>query len=179
MTDATLIARVLGGDLDAFRGVVDRYWGDCARFAYRMLGHRQDAEDALQETFLRAYRGLGRYREREQFRSWLYRILVNRCRTLARQRGRRDHRLVLDEAALQRAAAEGHEPDAELRDALQVALARLDDKQREAFLLKHGEGLEYVEMAMVTGASVPALKMRVKRACEAMRPELEAMLHGG
>src|SRR5262245_32264847 len=67
MDDAALIARVLDGDAGAFTVIVDRYHRDCSRFALRMLGHRQDAEDALQDTFLSAYRGLARYRERQTF----------------------------------------------------------------------------------------------------------------
>jgi len=62
MTDAEIIAQVLDGRRDAYSGIVDRYYGECSRFAYRMLGNRQDAEDALQETFLRAYRALAKYR---------------------------------------------------------------------------------------------------------------------
>jgi RNA polymerase sigma-70 factor (ECF subfamily) len=154
---------------------MDRYYGDCTRFARRMLGNRQDAEDALQETFVHAWRGLGRYREQDAFRGWLYRILVNECRRLAGRRWRQAQRVVHDEVAMARAPARSHDGELDLRDELQGALARLEPLLREAFLLKHGEGLEYVEMARMTGASVSALKMRVKRACDALRPRLERL----
>src|SRR5712671_3969803 len=88
MTDAEIIVQVLDGHRDAYSGIVDRHYADCGRFAYRMLGNRQDAEDALQETFLRAYRALATYRHSDRFRSWLFRILVNQCRTTARRRRR-------------------------------------------------------------------------------------------
>jgi RNA polymerase sigma-70 factor (ECF subfamily) len=178
MDDAALVARVLEGDVAAFTELVNRYYGDCSRFAHRMLGHRHDAEDALQETFLSAYGALGRYREQQTFRAWLYRILINRCRSVARQRRRRQDRFVEDSSAPEVAAADTPDGDAELRDALQSALDALEPLLREAFLLKYGEGLEYREMSAMTGVGISALKMRVKRACEALRPRLEAEFHG-
>ena len=187
MSDAEVVARVLDGDARAFAVLAARYHESCARLAYRLLGNRQDAEDALQETFLRAYQALGRYDERNQFRSWLYRILVNQCRTLAGRRTRRERRLVRDsdgslEAAAglsdYRADGRGENPAerrAEIRDAFQVALDGLEPKLREALLLKYGEGLDYAEMARITGAGISALKMRVKRACDLLRPRLEEL----
>ena len=180
MNDIALVARAQNGDRDAFRELVEAYYDDLGRFARRYLGQREDAEDALQETFLRAYRALGGYAEREAFRSWLFRILVNRCRTLARRRGRRGGLLIHDEDALRDHPDEktfGAGSDFELRDALDVALQELEPKLREALLLKHGEGLGYSEISSLTGASESALKMRVKRACEQLRPRLEALRH--
>src|SRR5258705_299121 len=125
MTDAELVARTCAGDADAFGRLVDRYYDDCTRFARRMLGNRDDAEDALQEAFVNAFRGLQRYRERDAFRGWLYRIVVNECRRLASRRWRREQRLVRDDGVLERVATranDGHE----LRDQLQLSLARLE-----------------------------------------------------
>lgn len=176
-SDAALVARVLEGETAAFGALVDRYWTACARYAWRMLGHREDAEDALQNSFVRAYRALGGYDERQMFRAWLYRILVNECRSLARGRGRRDRRFVRDDGAAERRPAPSPERDADLRDALQRALDGLEPRLREAFLLRHGEELEYGEIAAITGAGVSAVKMRVKRARDAMRPALESVFH--
>jgi RNA polymerase sigma-70 factor (ECF subfamily) len=175
MDDAALIARVLDGDAKAFTAIVDRYHRDCSRFALRMLGHRQDAEDALQETFLSAYRGLARYRERQTFRAWLYRILINRCRSVARQRRRRVHRFVSDDDAIEQASSGDGDRDLALGDTLQRALDTLEPPLREAVLLKYGEGLDYRTMSEMTGARVSALKMRVKRACDQLRPRLESL----
>lgn len=174
-TDADLIIRVLEGDLGAYTSLVERHYASCARYARRMLGNAEDAEDALQETFLNAYRALGRYRERERFRSWLFSILVNQCRSQARSRSRRDRRFVSDDSA--DAANPAGDGAGEFRDALQVALDRLDPMLREALVLKYGEDLGYEEMARMTGCSVSALKMRVKRARDAVRPMLEAWFH--
>jgi RNA polymerase sigma-70 factor (ECF subfamily) len=175
LADAALVARVLEGRSGAFRALVDRHHAACARFAWRMLGDRHDAEDAVQETFVRVHQALGVYDERQQFRSWLFRILVNQCRSLARGRVRRDRRFVQDPEAGARHGVGSGEHDADIRDALQVALGRVEPLLREAFLLRYGEELGYEEIAEVTGASVSALKMRVKRARDTMRPGLEAM----
>jgi RNA polymerase sigma-70 factor (ECF subfamily) len=177
MDDAEQVARVLAGEVAAFAVLVDRYHGDCLRFALRMLGDRHDAEDAVQETFLSAYAALGRYRERHLFRSWLYRILINRCRSVGRERQRRLRRFVEDGEAIERAPAGDHGGDPGLRDALQIALDRLEPRLREAVVLKYGEGLEYREMSALTGTGISALKMRVKRACEALRPMLDGQRH--
>jgi RNA polymerase sigma-70 factor (ECF subfamily) len=176
-SDAALVARVLDGEPAAFRALVDRYYVACARYAYRMLGQREDTEDALQETFVRVHRALGAYDERQTFRSWLYRILINECRSLARRRVRRERWVQSDGGAADDHPARSGESDADIRDALQRALDQIEPLLREAFLLKHGEGLDYAEISAMTGATVSALKMRVKRARDAMRPGLEAMLH--
>src|SRR5215831_6599612 len=89
MTDAELVARVVAGDGGAFAILVGRYHAACLRYAAHALGDRMEAEDVVQETLLRAYRSLGRYQERQQFRPWLFRILVNRCRSAASRNGAR------------------------------------------------------------------------------------------
>ena len=88
-SDAELVRRVLAGEPEAYAGLVARYRDRLGRYAMRMLGNRADAEDALQETFVRAYRSLGRCTEPERFGAWAFGILVNRCRTLGAQRARR------------------------------------------------------------------------------------------
>ena len=172
-TDAALVRRVLDGDPDAFTVLVDRHAPACLRLATRMLQSREDAEDVTQETLLRAYRALTRYDEREQFRAWLFAILLNRCRTAAVLRGRRT-RLV--GGSLDDAPEVGVPPDVggtEVRDDIHRAIAALEPPYREAFLLKHVEQLSYEEMATATGLGISALKMRVKRACERLQALLE------
>ena len=169
MTDAELVRRTRSGDQEAFGRLVVRYYDACRRFAYHMLGERADAEDVVQESLLRAYLALGRYDERDQFRGWLFRILTNQCRNALTSRGRRSRRFVSDEVALDAAPAPaplatGVEDRLVLR-----ALAQLDPLQREAVLLKYAEGLDYTEMARMTGAGESALKMRVKRGSERLR----------
>jgi RNA polymerase sigma-70 factor (ECF subfamily) len=168
-SDAAVVARVLAGDSRAYAVLVARYRVQCARFAVRMLGSREDAEEALQDAFVRAYRSLAKCDDPERFGSWLFRILANRCRTTGSRRGRREKTFVRDEVALLDAAEEHPAEQAAWREEIQRALMRLDADQREAFLLKHVEELGYDEMSEVTGVGVSALKMRVKRACERLR----------
>src|SRR5215213_4578361 len=105
-TDANVVERVLGGDTDAYAVLVSRYHARCLRYAERILRNRADAEDAVQETFIRAYDALGRYEERSRFTAWLFRILVNQCRAAAGRRGRRERWVTADEEAVLRAASE-------------------------------------------------------------------------
>lgn len=182
MTDSELIACALAGRVDAFDVLLGRYFEAGARFAFRMLGNRADAEDALQEACIKVYRALQTYRERDAFRGWFFRILANQCRDTARRRRRRESRLVPEtlgfEAAGSLMQAERPEPgDFGFGDELQRALDELEPLLREAVILKHGEGMDYVEMAQVTGASISALKMRVKRACDILRPRLKEWNH--
>ncbi len=143
-----------------------------------MLGNRDDAEDALQATFLRAYRALGRYQERDKFSAWLYRILVNQCRSLAARRSQHERVFVREEAALLNAADEREAGwTGEDEEFVQRVLSELDPLLREAFLLKYIEELSYEEMAALTGVGVSALKMRVKRACDRLRERWELIKH--
>jgi RNA polymerase sigma-70 factor, ECF subfamily len=171
-SDAELVRRVLGGDTSAYAALVGRYRDRLGRYAVHMLGNREDAEEALQDTFVRGYRSLARCDDPERFGAWLYGILVNRCRTTGARAARRGQVFVRDEAALTGAPLPSAAERAEFDDVIRRALARLAPEYREAFLLKYVDDLEYEEMARLTGASVSALKMRVKRA----REQLQAIL---
>jgi RNA polymerase sigma-70 factor (ECF subfamily) len=163
---------VRAGDVDAFGGLVTRYHGRCLRFAEGALGERADAEDAVQMAFVRAYSALDRYQEQSRFGAWLFSILTNECRAIANRERRHAKHLVMDEDALSRAVAP--EPrDGDQPERLARALGTLEPLIREAFLLRHVEGQSYGEMMAITGAGESALKMRVKRACDALRILLE------
>jgi RNA polymerase sigma-70 factor (ECF subfamily) len=179
-SDAELIDAVLAGDTDAFSGLVRRYQDTCTRFAVRMLGSRVDADDALQSAFMRAFRGLRSCKDPNRFGGWLYQIVINECRTYASRQRRRELRSPPAAEAIERAVAPGSddEPDRDVGGHIERALGMLPTEQREAFLLKHVEELSYDEMSEMTGVSVPALKMRVKRACDGLRDLLEGVYHG-
>jgi RNA polymerase sigma-70 factor (ECF subfamily) len=168
-SDAAIIARVLQGDVEAYGRLVTRYRDRYARYAMHMLGNREDAEEALQDAFTRAYRSLSRCDDPDRFGAWLFRILVNRCRTSGARRTRRLRTFVSDEGALLDAAEEHPADRRAWREEIERALATLRPEQREAFLLKYVEDLGYDEMSALTGVGVSALKMRVMRACERMR----------
>jgi RNA polymerase sigma-70 factor (ECF subfamily) len=170
MDDAEAIQRVLDGDVEAFSDLVKRYHGRCAGYALRMLGNRESAEDVVQETFLRAFRGLKGYDHRNRFAAWLFRILVNRCHSAAGSAGRQACATRLEDLPSAMEPQVGP-PDCMTRAAVESALLRLAPEQREAFLLRHMEQLSYEEMKAVTGAGISALKMRVARACANLRKE--------
>ena len=172
-TDAALVERVLAGDVESFAVLVDRHHERCLRISLRILGNTEDAEETVQDAFVRAYRALGRYEEREQFGAWLTRILVNRCRTAVTRRARHGKTFVDDELAITGAATRDGADGGMWRAEVERALAALPAEQREAFVLKHVEELEYEAMAEITGAGISALKMRVKRARERLRALLE------
>jgi RNA polymerase sigma-70 factor (ECF subfamily) len=175
-SDAEIVAAVLDGDEHAYGALVSRYQNAYLRYATRMLNSQDDAEDALQSAFIRAYRNLGSCRDPRRFGSWLQKIVVNECRTLGARRTRRelkfDSRPVTLDALPGKAAGSGDGIAEEIRSALQ----RLPAEQREAFLLRYVEDLGYEEISELTGAGISALKMRVKRACESMRVSLEGVV---
>jgi len=172
MDDVDAVSRALEGDTEAFALLVDRHASVCLRYATRMLGSREDAEDVMQEALMRAFRALATYDRTRDFRTWLMSIVANRCRTTLALRARRERFLTVDPLAAESAPAAADDAGNDL-DAIQWALAQLDPKHREAFLLKHVEELSYDEIATITGAGISALKMRVRRACERMRDLLE------
>jgi RNA polymerase sigma-70 factor, ECF subfamily len=171
-SDAALIGFVLAGDIEVFAMLVARYRDRLGRFAFHMLGNREDAEEALQDAFVRAFRSLHRCGDPSRFYPWLFRILVNRCRTAGARRGRRERTFVAGEGVAE--PVQDH-PAERLawREEIARALDQLEPAQREAFLLKYAEELSYEEMENVTGVGISALKMRVKRACSRLRPLLE------
>jgi RNA polymerase sigma-70 factor (ECF subfamily) len=173
--DSDIIAAILGGRPEAYAELVDRYRDRCNRFAVRFLGDRDDADEALQSAFLRAFRGLAGFRDSGRFESWLFQIVVNECRTLATRRARRAERFVRDDALSVQATVEHAADRAALLAEIQYALDQLEIDQRQAFLLKHVEELSYEEMSEITGAGISALKMRVQRACSHLRTLLVAV----
>jgi RNA polymerase sigma-70 factor (ECF subfamily) len=166
-----LVSEARSGDVRAFASLVDAYYARCLRFALHMLASRGDAEEAVQDTFVRVYRALPSYREEEAFEPWLFRILANRCRT-AGAKARRHAQLVEYGHVPDRPSVARHDADIAWREEIDVGLRALPVDQREAFLMRHVEGLSYEDMSVATGAGISALKMRVKRACDALRIRL-------
>lgn len=174
-SDAVIVARVLGGDHEAFGLVIKRYEPGLMRYAARMLGSWDAAGDAVAEGLVRAFRHLASCRDPERLRTWLYRIVSNRCKSHLARRPTGDVSIEdappMADATDNEAALERAEQMAQVERALET----LSAEKREAFLLKHVEGLSYEEMAAVTGERVPTLKMRVHRAREALLAALEEM----
>lgn len=174
--DAELVHQAQHGDLNAYAELVNRYRAGLQRYALHLLGNREEAEEALQDSLLRAYRSIRRC-EAEKFRGWLTRILVNRCRTRLTRAPAKVRDRERDQA-LGGAAVQPVVDQTAWGEEIQRALTALSVDQREAFLLRHVEEFNYEEMAELTGVSVPALKMRVSRACERLRAELREVYRG-
>ena len=175
---------MLAGDTEAFAVLVERYYQRCARYAVRVIGNREDAEEAVQDTLLRAFRSLHRYEERGQFASWLFRILANQCRSAVARVARRERKfpdLYADDALPVDASPNGDGEPLALHDSsgdrLDAALAQLPPDQREALALRFGESLSYEDMSAITGVGVSALKMRVSRATARLRALLMEVHH--
>ena len=141
-----------------------------------MLRNPDDADDMVQEAFVRLYRALPRYEERQRFESWLFQILGNCCRTANTTFRRHDARTVDDEVLARVASptTTGASLDNEWGDDVRRALADVPDYDREIFLLHYIEGFAYDEIERMTGIKQSALKMRVKRASDMLRAKLAA-----
>jgi RNA polymerase sigma-70 factor, ECF subfamily len=162
--DDALVRAALAGDDAAFDRLVLRHYPRCLRFAWRQLGNRADAEEVVQDALVNAYRRLARCTRPERFRSWLFAIVVNHCRSHRRTERRRA--LLLWHWWTREPPRQAVQPATDGALDLPELLGALPEAQREAFLLKHVEDLTYEEMAEVTGVNVSALKMRVKRATD-------------
>jgi RNA polymerase sigma-70 factor (ECF subfamily) len=181
VVDATLVNRAKLGDIKAFEAIVERYFARCMRFALGMLRDPAEADDVIQETFVRLYRALPRYEERQRFDSWLFRILGNCCRTANLLQQRRDAHDVGDEQALHSLPSPDRTDasfDSEWGDDVRRALAELPEYNREIFLLHYVEGFSYEEIERITGVRQSALKMRVKRASDQLRSRLAGVYRG-
>ena len=182
--DATEAAAVLDrarqGDSDAFRALVEQHSRSVFRLAFRMTGNEQDAEDVVQESFLRAYRQLGRFESRANFGTWLYRIVSNCSVDLMRSKQARHDQVrgdSLDETAVDLPAADVPGPErmaqsAEIERRVQDALRELSPLERAAFTLRHYEERSIDEISRTLGLGTSAAKHSVFRAVKKLRAAL-------
>lgn len=179
-----LVARVRSGDDEAFRLIFDRYSRPVLSFIFDMVGDRALAEDLAQETFVRAYRGLGGLREETKLSTWLFAIAKNVARESLRTRRRDAANVEIDDAD---SAFELHDDgptpacrllDKELSTVIRRALARLDEDKRLVFTLKVLQQRSYEEIAEITGFSVGKLKTDLHRARAEMRRRIGPYLGG-
>ena len=171
MDESRLIAASQEGRVEAFNLLVERYQGLVYNVAYRMLGDRDAAADATQDTFISAYDGLGRFRG-GSFRAWLLRIATNHCydQLRARQHRRQDSLEDmlqsgddLDVAADQRLTPENFTLSSEMLGAIAGGLATLPADQRAAVILSDVQGLAYEEIAEAMACSLGTVKSRLSR----------------
>lgn len=181
-TDAAAVALARDGDSEAFRALVERHSRAVFRLAHRMTGNASDAEDVVQETFLKAYRQLSRFESRANFGTWVHRIAVNCSIDLIRARPHREagH----DAADLEQfGAVETAEPgrpsperlmlSTEVQGRISDAMTSLSKMERAAFVLRHFEGQSIDEISRALGLKTNATKHSIFRAVKKMRQALE------
>ena len=178
---AAVLVRARQGDSDAFRALVETHSRSVFRLAFRMTGNEQDAEDVVQEAFLRAYRQLGTFESRANFGTWLYRIVSNCSVDLMRSRQARHDQVRGDsidqEGAVELPAADVPGPErmaqsAEIDRRVQDALRELSPLERAAFTLRHYEGRSIDEISATLGLGTSAAKHSVFRAVKKLRVTL-------
>jgi RNA polymerase sigma-70 factor (ECF subfamily) len=182
-TDVAVVSRARTGDADAFRELVDRHSRTMFRVAYRMTGNEHDADDVVQETFLRAYRQLEHFEERANFGTWLHRIAVNCSLDLLRARSRADRHYGGDPESAELAGAARTDPQqdrllmsAELQQHVTAAMETLSGNERTAFILRHFEGMPVEEIGRTLGIQVNAAKHTIFRAVRKLREALEPLV---
>jgi RNA polymerase sigma-70 factor (ECF subfamily) len=183
-SDAIAVERTLAGDRDAYRVLVERHSHNVFRLAYRMTGNRHDAEEVVQEAFLRGYQKLGQFAARANFGTWVYRIAANYAIDRMRHRQKEESRREVPRAEdpendpLNRVQDEAPTPERltqslELRKQMEQALAALSDAERTAFVMRHWEGCGIEEIAEVLKSSSNATKNTVFRAVQKLRRALQ------
>ncbi|HKV26553.1 MAG TPA: RNA polymerase sigma factor [Candidatus Acidoferrum sp.] len=185
-SDGIAVERTLAGERDAFRSLVERHSQQLFRLAYRMTGNEHDAEEVVQEAFLRAYRNLGQFGSRANFGTWVYRIAANyaidRMRQKRNEESRRSTPSALadepDQDPLELAPDERPTPDRlatnrELRKKMEEALKALSASERTAFVMRHWEGCAIEEIAAVLKSTTSAAKNTVFRSVQKLRHSLE------
>ena len=180
--DRVLVRAAQAGDADAIDTLVRRYQVRLFNFARTLTGGDGDTEDLAQEIFIRAFRGLGRFRGERSFKNWLYRIAVNVGHT---HRGRRvrqapvwERRLEADDVSEHHLTSHTHDLEESVmhREALDRALSTLSEEMRIPLILHDVEGLEYREIAEILDVPIGTIMSRIFLARQRMRPLLIDLL---
>ena len=176
------VERARAGDSEAFRLLVEQHSRSIFRLAFRMTGNEQDAEDVVQETFLRAFKQLDRYEARSSFSTWLFRIASNYSLDLIRmrkrhedkrERGTDEERDILQSIPMDTPGPERIAYGSQVRDRVNAALNELSAQERTAFVLRHFEGMSIEEIGSALGTGSNATKHSIFRAVQKLRKSLE------
>lgn len=183
--EAAAVAQVLAGDRDAFRVLVDAHSRSIFNLAFRMTGNQQDADEVVQETFLRAYKSLDRFEGKSKFSTWIYRIAVNRCLDMLEKKKISGDYTISDdpdpeEQTVQVASTEaGPERQLLSREAnekIALAMKTLTPTERIAFTLRHMEGRSIEEISKTLKVKENAAKNTIFRAVKKLRINLEPLV---
>jgi RNA polymerase sigma-70 factor (ECF subfamily) len=187
-SDSVAVARVLRGEGDAYRMLVERHSRFLFRVAFRITGNVSDAEDVVQEAFLRAFRSLHLYDSRATFSTWMHRIAANCALDMVRKRNRRMESVMADtgdEDTKREILAQipAREPgtdrvvySSQVRDHVKLAMEDLSPLERSAFVLRHFEGNSIDEISTTLSVSENAAKQSIFRAVQKLRRALEPVV---
>jgi RNA polymerase sigma-70 factor (ECF subfamily) len=177
---ASVLARARDGDGEAFQALVKQHGRRVFQLAFRMTGSEHDAEDVVQESFLRAYRQLGRFESRANFGTWLYRIAANCAIDAIRARRTRNGFLAgdpdqtrMDEASAPQPSPERLAASEEVQRQISAALDALTPVERAAFTLRHYEGRSIAEISRLLNLNTSAAKHSIFRAVRKLRVTLK------
>jgi RNA polymerase sigma-70 factor (ECF subfamily) len=183
--DAAAVEQVLGGDHEAFRVLVDRHSRGLFRLAFRMTGNQQDAEEVVQETFMRAFKSLKDFEARSSAATWLYRIAANQSLDLLKRRKRHaTHHQVAEESDFEEGAiqVQADDPDPErlllsreVKSRVATVMSQLTPVERVAFTMRHMEGRSIEEISKALKVRNVAARNSVFRAVQKLRRVLEPL----
>lgn len=183
MTDEQIIGRVRGGETRLFGELVRRYQDPVFGMTLRFLGGRGDAEDAAQEAFLRAYRGLHSFKGDAKFSTWLYRITYNLCTDWLRRNRRANRRAAIveeaGEVADRRVNLEEGILESETRDNVRRAIDGLDERYRGVVVLLYYQKMSYEQIGAILDLPLKTVETRLYRARKLLRESLESVQKGG
>lgn len=160
--DRDLVRRCLAGDQAGVRTLVERYQGMVFGLCYRILGHREDAEDVVQEVFVRTFRSLERWDPERPLTPWITKIAVNRCRSALSKRSHRPTSVEFLGESLAERRAEPAERN-ELAEELQMALAGIREDYRVCFIMFYQQELSCAEIGEVLNCPVATVKTWLRR----------------
>jgi RNA polymerase sigma-70 factor, ECF subfamily len=180
-TDEELVALSIGGDAESFNQLVLRWERPIFALAYRVIGREEEARDVVQETFLRAFRGIGKFRGQAKFSSWVYRIALNLCRDWIRRERRAPILPTPDgvdviELAAEQGPVESIEDLVARNDMSKVVaelMTRLPEDQRTAIILKEYHGMTFQEIADLQGVPLSTVKTRLYQGLNVLRRHLQ------
>jgi RNA polymerase sigma-70 factor, ECF subfamily len=176
---ADLVSAAKAGDRSAFDELVKATYADTYTLAFRLCGNEEDARDVVQDAYLRAYKGIRKFREEAQFSTWLYRITANAASTHLTKSGKHRHDELLDEAPLVDERPENQPDDrAEgelLRKRVSAALEKLPPRLRQVVVLRDVYDLPHEQIAEELGITEGAAKVRLHRARRHLREQLFPM----
>ena len=189
--DADIIRAVLSGEVDRYAALVERYQAPTIRVAFSLLGNCEEARDVAQEAWVSAYRALGHFRGRAKFSTWLYRIVINKCKDASKRRARQPAivgRVGWSDASMDAtetlfvdpedptANPSDHAANHELSRQLSAAIGTLSGHQLTVFVLHHLHGLTLEAVAETLGCRVGTVKSHLFRATKQLRRQLTPWL---